>query len=126
MPLDAVGGLCLASRLRFPGGGPMRSAAIFRGLVLITLSAAQVAIADEVIPAGKLPVDVTPLAYTLKFKIDPRDERFSGQTRIRVKLAKAADHLWLHGQDLDVSKVDLTDAAGKVHQATYSQHKEGV
>jgi cytosol alanyl aminopeptidase len=104
----------------------MRRVVVFCGLVLVALSAAQVAVADEAVPTGKLPADVTPLAYTLKLKIDPRQDRFSGATRIRVKLAKAADHLWLHGRDLDVSKVELTDAAGKVHKATYAQHEEGV
>ncbi len=104
----------------------MRGAAVFCGLVLVALSALHVAVAEEAVPTGKLSADVTPLAYTLAFKIDPRQERFSGTTRIRVKLAKAADHLWLHGQDLAVGKVELADAAGKVHKATYTQEKEGV
>jgi cytosol alanyl aminopeptidase len=82
--------------------------------------------ADEGVPTGKLPDDAAPLSYSLQLKIDPREERFSGQTRIRIRLARASDHLWLHGLDLDVSKVELTDAAGKTHAATYAPQKEGV
>ncbi|MDR3389515.1 MAG: M1 family aminopeptidase [Rudaea sp.] len=104
----------------------MRSVSIICGLVLLASSALQVALADEAIPVGKLPEDATPLAYSLKLKIDPREERFNGQVGIRVKLSKAADHLWLHGQDLDVNKVQLIDAAGKAHKATYAAQKEGV
>ncbi len=104
----------------------MRSVAMFCCFVLMALSTAQVAGADEAVPTGKLPTDATPLAYTLKLKIDPREERFSGHVGIRVKLAKAADHLWLHGQDLDVHKVGLIDATGKIHKATYAPQQEGV
>ena len=82
--------------------------------------------ADDAVPTGKLPDTAAPVSYALKLKIDPREERFSGQAKIRIKLAKAADHVWLHGQDLTVTGVELTDAAGKAHKATYTGEKEGV
>jgi cytosol alanyl aminopeptidase len=82
--------------------------------------------ATDAVPTGKLPEDVSPISYALKLKIDPRQDRFGGTARIRIKLAKPADHIWLHGQDLDVSKVVAVDAAGQIHKATYAAEKEGV
>jgi alanyl aminopeptidase len=72
--------------------------------------------ADEP-PTGKLPDDARPLAYTLDLKIDPRADRFSGRVVIRVKLTKALDHLWLHASEIDVEKIDVTDARGAIHTA---------
>jgi alanyl aminopeptidase len=74
------------------------------------------AIADAP-PTGKLPDDAQPLAYALNLRIDPHTDRFSGQVRIRVKLAKSVDHLWLHASEIDVGKTELTDALGKAHKA---------
>src|ERR1700759_1286797 len=82
--------------------------------------------AADAVPTGKLPEDVAPVSYALELKIDPREERFSGQTKIHIKLAKATDHVWLHGQDLTVTNVEITDASGKAHKGTYAEEKEGV
>src|SRR5882724_3115261 len=99
----------------------MRRLPGFYGLIVLVLSAAQVVVADEAVPTGKLSADATPLAYTLNFKIDPRQARFSAQVRIRVTLAKTTQHLWLHAQDLDVTRTELADAGGKIHKATFFQ-----
>ncbi len=78
-------------------------------------------------PTGQLPDDARPLAYALDLRVDPRAERFSGQVRIRVKLTKPLDHLWLHASDLSVGKVEVTDAHGVTHGATLTvRDKTGV
>src|SRR6201985_3050424 len=77
--------------------------AVIAALVLIASAKA----ADE-IPAGKLPTDAAPRHYALRFKVDPREDRFSGETRIAVKLAKAADHIYLHAQDIAIAKTTVT------------------
>ncbi len=74
--------------------------------------------ATEAPPTGKLPADAVPLSYVLNLKMDPRAERFSGEVKIHIKLAKAADHVWLHSREIDISKIELTDAAGKTSKAT--------
>jgi alanyl aminopeptidase len=103
----------------------MRGSSLICGLGLF--AAAQFGSAAEAIPTGKLPADATPLGYTLKFKVDPREARFSAHAGIRVKLAKATDHVWLHALDLDVSSAIVTDASGKIHKATFAQRDpEGV
>ena len=90
------------------------------GLFAAALTAAllsRIATAAEAVPTGKLPEDAKPLGYALDLKIDPKADRFNGHVRIQVKLAKPADHLWLHARELDVAKVTLTDASGKTREA---------
>jgi cytosol alanyl aminopeptidase len=103
----------------------MRAATRFSVLVLAAATPLAFA-ADEAIPTGKLSQDAAPVAYALTFKIDPRQDKFSGETKIRIKLNKPSDHVWMHGQDLTVSNVAVTDAAGKSHKGTYIAEKEGV
>ena len=79
-------------------------------------------------PTGRLPSWAVPQSYQIAFKVDPAQTDFSGTTTIKVKLAKASDHVWLDGASLTVSKVTVTDAAGKTHDAKYveADSKAGV
>ncbi|MFK2877376.1 M1 family metallopeptidase [Rhodanobacter hydrolyticus] len=102
-----------------------------RPLLLTALAAscgmAFAASADQV-PAGRLPAWAVPQSYRIAFKVDPAQTDFSGTTTIKVKLAQASDHVWLDGAELKVSKVTVTDAAGKAHDAKYveADPKAGV
>jgi len=90
-------------------------AAVGRVLVALALSAAPPlchARAGDAVPTGKLPDDARPLHYALHLTIDPRRERFSGEVRIQVRLARATDRVWLHAQKIAIGKVDLVDAGG--------------
>ncbi len=102
----------------------MRTQTWLSGLVLTLTAAAQTAHATNTVPTGKLPDDAKPLAYTLALKIDPHAERFSGEARIKVKLAKAADHVFLHARELDIAKVEVIDAKGKAHAAKFATRDE--
>ncbi|MHA6205362.1 M1 family metallopeptidase [Dyella soli] len=103
-----------------------------RPLVLTALAAccgaALAAPAADDQPHGKLPRWAMPQSYQLDFKVDPRQQDFSGTTTIKLKLGQASDHVWLHGRELKVSKVTITDAAGKLHEGKYvdAAPKEGV
>lgn len=95
---------------------------LVRPLLLTALAtccgAAFAATADQA-PQGRLPGWAVPQSYQLAFKVDPAQQDFSGTTTIKVKLSQASDHLWLDGAELKVSKVTITDAAGKVHVGKY-------
>lgn len=95
---------------------------LVRPLLLTALaaccSAAFAATADQA-PQGRLPGWAVPQSYQLAFKVDPAQQDFSGTTTIKVKLTRASDHLWLDGAELKVSKVTITDAAGKAHAGKY-------
>jgi len=79
-------------------------------------------------PHGRLPEWARPQSYQLDFKVDPRQRNFSGTTVIKLKLTQASDHLWLHGRELKVGKVTVTDAAGKARAGKYVEvaPQEGV
>jgi cytosol alanyl aminopeptidase len=83
---------------------------------------------NDAAPLGKLPRWAQPLAYQLDFRVDPRQSEYTGSATIDLELKQAADHLWLHGQDLSVSKVTLTDSKNQTHAAQYkvAAQKEGV
>ena len=95
---------------------------LVRPLLLTALAtccgAAFAATADQA-PQGRLPGWAVPQSYQLAFKVDPAQQDFSGTTTIKIKLTQASDHLWLDGSELKVSKVTITDAAGKVHVGKY-------
>lgn len=95
---------------------------LVRPLLLTALAtccgAAFAATADQA-PQGRLPGWAVPQSYRLAFKVDPAQQDFSGTTTIKVKLGQASDHLWLDGAELKVSKVTITDAAGKAHAGKY-------
>ncbi len=72
-------------------------------------------------PAGQLGDAVTPTAYHIELSIDPSKARFSGTTVIDVTLDEPLDALWLHGKNLDVSGVFLTDRESRRIEATYAE-----
>lgn len=70
-------------------------------------------------PAGRLPEGVRPTSYRLDLLLDPRRDDFSGSVEIDIQLDKAADHLWLHGKNLDISEATATLADGRTVDAEY-------
>lgn len=93
------------------------AAAIF---AIPALSLAQSAENPEA-PAGQLPEGVAPTHYDLDFKVDPDQERFSGETDIDITLAQPTDLIWMHGRDLNVTNVTFTTADGEQIGASYEQ-----
>ncbi len=79
-------------------------------------------------PQGKLPRWAMPESYQLAFKVDPKQQDFSGTTTIKIKLTQATDHIWMHGRELKVSKVTVINAKGKKSVGKYDDvaPKEGV
>ena len=73
----------------------------------------------EAPPLTRLPQWAVPESYNLAIKSDPDKSDFSGTVTIAVDLKKASNYLWLHGKDLKVSSVTVTDAHGKTHTAKY-------
>ncbi|WP_323846554.1 M1 family metallopeptidase [Microbulbifer magnicolonia] len=72
-------------------------------------------------PEGRLPEGVRPQAYRLDLVLDPRRDDFSGSVEIDIQLASAADHIWLHGKDLQVSDIHATLPDGKQVPAEYRE-----
>ncbi|MEX1033808.1 MAG: M1 family metallopeptidase [Cellvibrionaceae bacterium] len=72
-------------------------------------------------PLGRLPDTVEPLHYRLRLTIDPRRERFAGETAIDIHMAEPGDTIWLHGLGLDVTALSASLADGEVMAGEYEQ-----
>ncbi|MBE1160482.1 M1 family metallopeptidase [Dyella acidiphila] len=91
-------------------------------------TAAFAATPNDQAPHGRLPAWAVPQSYQLSFRVDPSQAQFTGTTTIKVALKAAADHVWLDGNGLVVSKVAVTGADGKTLDGKYVavSPKEGV
>jgi alanyl aminopeptidase len=90
------------------------------GLVLPGQAAAEPAAnSAEAPPLTRLPQWAVPESYDVSIKSDPDQPGYSGTVTIAVDLKKASNYLWLHGKDLKVSSVTVTDAAGHQHTGNY-------
>lgn len=109
-------------------GGALRAWAL-AGLSLalgLSLAACSVKPAPRPGVDGRLPADVTPLSYSLTLSIDPRQERFSGETGIKVRLAKPTQSFWIHGKDLKVVSATVTPKDGAAITAEYADKGDGL
>lgn len=59
---------------------------------------------EIVAPGLRLPDTVTPLAYELALDIDPEQEIFHGKVTIDIRIERASDHVWLHADQLSITK----------------------
>lgn len=74
-------------------------------------------------PIGQLGKIVAPTRYSVELSIDPSKDRFTGQVVIDVTLTEAQDAIWLHGKNLKVSEVYLTDPESRRIDATYAERQ---
>ncbi len=88
--------------------------------------AAQVAPPPPVVPTGRLPQGVRPLAYTLELNIVPHLERFSGRVQIGVQVDTPTQLVWLHGRDLQVSSVRAIVGAESIAASYTQMNADGV
>ncbi len=107
-----ISAVVMASLLAFAGAGLAKPPAP------VAKRAASAKSADAP-PLTRLPGWAVPESYDLSIKSDPGQPGYSGTVTIAVDLKKAANHLWLHGKDLKVSSVTITDARGHTHTGRY-------
>lgn len=72
-------------------------------------------------PSTRLPASVSPRAYDLKLKIDPRSTRFEGTARIEVDIAQPLNYFWIHGKTLTVTGAQAELADGRRIDLTWEQ-----
>ena len=77
-------------------------------------------VSQETPPAGQLPEGVTPTAYRLDLKTDPREMGFSGTVEIDVDLNAPHSRIWLHSVDQDILLAQAVLADGTVIPATFT------
>jgi alanyl aminopeptidase len=77
------------------------------------------ALARDTPPLIRLPDWAVPESYDLALRGDPAQSRYSGTVTIAVNLKRASNYLWLHGKDLQVAAVSVTDAKGRQYSGKY-------
>ncbi len=93
-------------------------------LLLLLLILPVLALAADEIPEGRLPQHVVPEHYDLTLTIVPESESFSGETRIRVRVSEAVDHIWLHARNMDMQETSITLENGETLTVDYEQLNE--
>jgi aminopeptidase N len=82
---------------------------------------------EAVVPMGRLPDDVHPTRYALDLTVDPSRDRFLGEARIAIELARPRRVIWLHGRELDVHEAAVELPDGTSVPAVWDQaDPEGV
>ncbi len=82
--------------------------------------------ADPAVPRGPLPRTVVPSLVKLELKLDPKQERFSGTTRIEAKVAEATDTIWMHGSELKIAKAEAVVAGKRIALTASEADVSGV
>ena len=80
---------------------------------LMLATAAPAFAADTAVPKGPLPRTVVPSLVQLELQLDPKQERFSGVTRIEAEVKEATGTIWMHGRDLDLKQITALLPGGK-------------
>ena len=106
--------LALATGLLLSGGSPAQAEAAS------SAPAVSKVIPDASAPKGRLSDAAIPRAYRLDFTILPEAATFSGRDEIDVTIKTMTKSLYLHGRDLNVTKV-VAKVGGKVFPATFTQ-----
>jgi alanyl aminopeptidase len=115
--MKAVRLICWALSLSLPACGPGPGGAVDTGQAGPP--------ADW--PQGRLPGEVTPLAYRLDLTIVPDRPRFSGRVEVELDVAVPVRGFWIHGRNLVVSDLSVTPVNGEPVSGTYTQvSEEGV
>ncbi len=103
--------LAAASALAVPG----------RSSAAIAPPSAAIVPSSEAPPLEMLPRWAVPQSYVLALRSDPAASDYRGTVTIAVDLRKTSDHLWLHGKELRVQSVTITDAGGRAHPGRYTE-----
>ena len=73
---------------------------------------------------GRLPKDVVPSHYTLRFDLDPARDTFTGRADIDITVRRPASTIVLQATELEVASVTLADASGTSRHVVVTPDKE--
>ncbi len=82
-----------------------------------------VAPVEETVPVGQLDESVVPTHYNIELRIDPSQDSFTGRVTIDVVLNEPRQTIWLHGKNLVVSEVYLTDRNANRIDGSYEERE---
>lgn len=73
---------------------------------------------------GRLPKDVVPSHYTLRFDLDPDRETFTGRTEIELDVRRPTTAIVLNANELEAARAVLTDASGASRPVVLTPDKD--
>ncbi|APR86556.1 Membrane alanine aminopeptidase N [Minicystis rosea] len=107
--------------------GPASPEPVVEPPIAPTATTPKVTLPAEPTPLGRLPTDTRPTRYRIDLKLDPSRPRFEGVTDITVDLDRPRDVIWLHGKDLEVTRVTVQPEGVPPMPARWEQKsKSGV
>jgi alanyl aminopeptidase len=88
---------------------------------------AQAPVPNEPVPLAQLPRVASPMHYAVTLTIDPKKDRFSGHTEIKVDFTQARRALFIHGLEIHMAKARAVLPGGKTVNASWNEvDKSGV
>ena len=73
---------------------------------------------------GRLPKDVVPTHYTLRFDLDPARATFTGRAEIDVTVRRPTSDIVLQATELDATKATLSDSSGTSRDVVIAPDKD--
>ena len=96
-------------------------------LCLLALLSAAFPVSAADVPSGKLPDTLQADAFAVELRIDPRNDAFSGVSRIDGAIKHATRTLFIHGRDMQISRATITPKGGESLSLNAKQvHVSGV
>ncbi|PKO85121.1 MAG: hypothetical protein CVU18_21780, partial [Betaproteobacteria bacterium HGW-Betaproteobacteria-12] len=96
-------------------------------LYLFVLTAIASAATAAYVPSGKLPDTLQADAFAVELRIDPRNDAFSGVSRIDGAIKHSTRTLFIHGRDMQISRATITPKGGESLSLDAKQvHVSGV
>ena len=102
---------------------PIHLAAVAVLAMLGLASAAHAARFDFDSTPGRLPKDVVPTHYTLRFDLDPDRATFTGRTEIDLDVRRPASAIVLNASELEAVRAVLSDESGVSRSVTVTPDK---
>jgi len=97
-------------------------------LLICVVIGSSIATADAVaVPHGQLPRNVLPTHYALALRVDPRQDEFTGEVRIKIRVTESTTRFWMHAKGLDITHASYQpDAGAALPLKTVSADVSGV
>jgi aminopeptidase N len=73
---------------------------------------------------GRLPKDVVPTHYTLRFDLDPARAKFTGQAEIDVTVRRPTSSIVLQATELDATQAALSDESGTSREVVIAPDRD--
>jgi alanyl aminopeptidase len=115
-----------ADRFNFGGRSMPIVSRWLAALSVLSFSYSVVAAEAGTVPTGPLPRTVVPSLVALELRLDPRQPRFNGTTRIEAKVSEPTTTIWMHGRNLTIIKAEVSFGGQRLALTSQESDVSGV